>query len=92
MAASPALTQPRPRLCRPGFYRVGVTVTNGRFSDLAYRNFRVFDNIPEIGTEGQAADWAFQEVIRREGLWWTAQSYLPVGPAHPAPTARPRSN
>ena len=52
----------------PGFFRVGVTVTNGRYSDLAFRDFRVFDDIRRIGTEGQAADWDFEEVSRREGL------------------------
>ena len=34
----------------PGFYRVGVTVTNGRFSDLAYRDLRVLDDIPLLGS------------------------------------------
>jgi hypothetical protein len=52
----------------PGFYRIGVTVTNGRFSDLAYRDFRAVDDGPELGTEGNAADWVWDEVYPREGL------------------------
>ena len=54
----------------PGYYRVGVTVNNGRFSDLGYRDFRVVDDCSELGTEGQAADWAWTEVLQREGLNW----------------------
>ncbi len=67
----------------PGFYRVGVTVTNGRFSDLAYRDFRVVDDIPPLGVGGavgKAADWGFQELAPREGLYWQDQRYIPVGP------------
>jgi parallel beta-helix repeat protein len=52
----------------PGFYRIGVTATNGRFSDLAYRDFRVVEDRPEWGTEGPAADWGWEEVYPREGL------------------------
>ena len=49
-------------------HSVGVTVTNGRLSDLAYRDFLVYEDIPEFGTEGQAADWSWGEVQPREGL------------------------
>ena len=45
-----------------------MTATNGRFSDLAYRDFRVVEDRPEWGTEGQAADWDWNEVYPREGL------------------------
>ncbi len=45
-----------------GPYSPGVTVTNGRFSDLAYRDFLVYEDLPEIGTEGQAAQWSWGEV------------------------------
>ncbi len=69
-----------------GFYRVGVTVTNGRYSDLGFRNFRVIDDIAELGTEGQAADWSFTEVEPR-ALAWSAQVCAPVGPARPVPNA-----
>lgn len=43
----------------PGFYRVGLTVNNGLLSDLAWRDFYVVGDAPEIGTEGQAADWTW---------------------------------
>ena len=70
-----------------GFYRVGVTVTNGRFSDLGYRDFHVVDDIPPLGVKGavgKAADWAFQEVFPQEGLYWTQQVYIPcAGPRRP---------
>ena len=64
------VTQPRAAhvFKAPGFYRIGVTATNGRFSDLAYRDFRVVEDRPEWGTEGQAADWGWDEVYPREGL------------------------
>ena len=42
----------------PGFYRVGVTVTNG-LSDLGWRDFYVVEDVTEIGTEGQAAEWSW---------------------------------
>jgi len=43
----------------PGFYRLGLTVTNGGFSDLAWRDLYVVENVDEIGTEGTnaAARW-----------------------------------
>lgn len=47
------------KFSRPGFYRIGLTVNNGLFSDLAWRDFYVVCNLPEIGTEGQAADWTW---------------------------------
>lgn len=43
----------------PGFYRVGVTVTNGLLSNLAWRDFYVVGNSAEMGSEGQAADWTW---------------------------------
>ncbi|MBN2559593.1 MAG: right-handed parallel beta-helix repeat-containing protein [Phycisphaerae bacterium] len=44
---------------RPGFYRVGLTVDNGRFPDLAWRDFYAVEDCAEQGTEGQAADWGW---------------------------------
>ena len=32
-------------------------MTNGRYSDLGFRNFRVIDDVPELGTEGPATEW-----------------------------------
>ncbi len=40
-----------------GFYRVGVTVTNGSRSGLAWRNVYVVGTEAEVGTEGQAGKW-----------------------------------
>ena len=42
-----------------GFYRLGLTVNNGLLSDLAWRDFYVVDDIAELATEGQAADWTW---------------------------------
>ena len=51
----------------PGFYRVGLTVNNGELSDLAWRDFYVVEDVRELGTEGQAADWSWidpQSVVK----------------------------
>ena len=75
----------------PGYYNVGMTVNNGRYSDLGSRGFRVVDDCPELGTEGQAADWDWEEVIPRQNLYWDPKS--PNSP--PAPpvqvVAKPQS-
>jgi parallel beta-helix repeat protein len=42
---------------KPGFYRVGVTVTNGSRSALTWRNVYAVSEGQEVGTEGQAAKW-----------------------------------
>jgi parallel beta-helix repeat protein len=52
-------TAPAHAFSKPGFYRVGLTANNGLFSDLAWRDFYVVGNAPEIGTDGQAADWTW---------------------------------
>ena len=43
----------------PGFYRVGLTVNNGLLSDLAWRDFYAVEDVEELGTEGQAAEWSW---------------------------------
>ncbi|MGA2035311.1 MAG: right-handed parallel beta-helix repeat-containing protein [Thermoguttaceae bacterium] len=43
----------------PGFYRVGLTVNNGHYSDLAWRDFYAVEELTELGTEGQASDWGW---------------------------------
>lgn len=46
---------------KPGFYRVGVTVTNGVLGGLGYRDLIVAAPVKEeVGTEGQAARWGFE--------------------------------
>jgi parallel beta-helix repeat protein len=46
---------------RPGFYQVGVTATNGVFSDLGWRNVYVVSREPELGTESSATAWTFTD-------------------------------
>lgn len=43
----------------PGFHRLGLTVSNGSLSDLAWRDLYVVDDVEELGTEGQAKDWSW---------------------------------
>jgi hypothetical protein len=43
----------------PGFYRVGLTATNGLLCDLAWRDFYAVDDGEEWGTEGGAAQWSW---------------------------------
>ncbi len=43
----------------PGFYRVGVTVTDGKLSDLAWLDAYVVEDVEEVGTEGNASEWGF---------------------------------
>lgn len=43
----------------PGFYRVGVTVTNGYLAGLAFRDVYAVRPGDEIATEGQAGEWAW---------------------------------
>jgi parallel beta-helix repeat protein len=45
----------------PGFCRVGLTVTSGPLSDLAWRDLYVTEPVNEIGTESalSAAQWSF---------------------------------
>jgi parallel beta-helix repeat protein len=46
---------------QPGFYRVGVSITNGQLSNLAWRDFYVVADIPEPATEGAAKQWSLVE-------------------------------
>jgi len=43
----------------PGFYRVGVTATNGFLSALAFKDVYAVGNAVELATEGQAARWGW---------------------------------
>lgn len=43
---------------KAGFYKVGVTVNNGKKADLASINVYVVDEGREIGTEDKAANWS----------------------------------
>jgi parallel beta-helix repeat protein len=44
---------------KPGFFRLGLTVHNGRLSDLAWRDLYVTEDLAEIGTEGNATAWSW---------------------------------
>lgn len=44
---------------KPGFYRLGLTVTNGLLSDLAWRDVYITQDLPELGTEGQVDGWSW---------------------------------
>jgi hypothetical protein len=57
---------------RPGFYRVGVTVSNGVLADLACRDLIVTDKVTkEIGTEGESSRWGFElEGNDGQGKMW----------------------
>ncbi len=46
-----------PKFQTPGFYRIALTVNNGLLSDLAWRDFYVTEDLPELGTEGQPDGW-----------------------------------
>jgi parallel beta-helix repeat protein len=46
---------------KPGFYRVGVTATSGALADLDSRDVFVVAGGPEIGTEGAASRWDWDD-------------------------------
>ena len=64
-----------------GRHSVGLTVNNGRFSDLAYRDFLVYEDVQEFGTEGQAGQWSWTEVQPREGLHISNRKVIELPPA-----------
>jgi hypothetical protein len=41
----------------PGFYRLALTVHNGRYSDLAWRDVYAVRDVQEFGTERGASSW-----------------------------------
>jgi parallel beta-helix repeat protein len=55
----------------PGFRRLGLTITNGRFADLAWRDLYVVEPVEELGTEGAgtAAQWSWLDP--RSGVAFT---------------------
>lgn len=46
---------------RVGFHRVGLNVSNGALSDLAWRDVYVVRDVTEIGTDSQAANWSIED-------------------------------
>jgi parallel beta-helix repeat protein len=61
---------------RPGFHRLGLTVSNGPFSDLAWRDLYVIDDGKEIGTEGRSREWGWIDPQSRVGFSDDAQTRL----------------
>ncbi len=46
---------------KPGFYRIGLTVSNGSLAGLAFRNFLALERIEkELGTEGGCNQWGYE--------------------------------
>lgn len=52
-------TEPRVahEFAAPGFYRIGLTVHNGALADLRWFDAYVVEDVPEVGTEGEADRW-----------------------------------
>lgn len=46
---------------RVGFHRIGLNVSNGLLTDLAWRDVYVVRDVTEIGTEGAAANWSIED-------------------------------
>lgn len=44
-----------------GFHRVGLNVSNGLLTDMAWRDVYVVRDVTEIGTEGDAARWSVED-------------------------------
>ena len=52
---------------KPGFYRVGLTVTNGYLASLGFVDFYAARPVKEIATEGQAAAWGWEMTANENG-------------------------
>ncbi|MBS0205731.1 MAG: right-handed parallel beta-helix repeat-containing protein [Planctomycetes bacterium] len=59
-------SQVRHAFQKPGFYRVGVNVSNSAGTELAWRDFYVIKPVTELGTEGAAADWSIADFHDRQ--------------------------
>lgn len=46
---------------RVGFHRIGLNVSNGLLSDLAWRDVYVVREVTELGTDVQAANWSIED-------------------------------
>ena len=73
-AAGPRVTHAFQKI---GPRSVGVTVTNGRYSDLAYCSFLAYDDVAEPATEGHAADWSWEELRGRDYQWHVPRGMKP---------------
>ena len=70
-----------------GPHNTGVTVTNGRFSDLAYCDFLTYEDVSEPATEGHAGDWTWEELEGRNYGW-----HVPRGQKASTATVKPVPN
>lgn len=70
------------RFTKPGFYRVGVTVDDGRLEDLAGLDVYVVDDSPEMGTDAHPDAWGVATPPRP--FDWTVDSSPPEAPSGPA--------
>lgn len=75
----------------PGFFRLGLTVSNSHLSDLAWRDFYVVEALPELATEGHAAEWGMAEEpnlkityrdVRDTKLTGSTSVYAMIDPYH----------
>ena len=69
---------------------IGVTVTNGRFSDLAYCDLLAYEDVPESATEGHAADWSWEELEGRNYQWHVPRGKK-ASDAKVTPVAKPNT-
>ncbi len=67
----------------PGFYRVSLTVNNGRLADLAWFDVYATPRGTEVGTEGMAAS-AWQTEIPAKAVEWAVDANPPYGAGNPA--------
>ncbi len=71
------------RYLDPGFYRVGVTVNDGRLADLAWFDVYVVEKGDETGTEGTTPDqWAAE--LPGKAVAWTVSDSAPDHSGNPA--------
>ncbi|MDB5351642.1 MAG: hypothetical protein JWN86_2889 [Planctomycetota bacterium] len=59
-----------------GFYRVGMTVNNGRSASLDWRDLYIVDDLPEIGTDGDLARWSWNDEQSKVIFTEDSRAYL----------------
>ena len=56
----------RHKFDRFGFHRLGLNVTDGKRSEIAWKNVYVISDSTEIATEGNTPDWSVQDFDERK--------------------------
>ncbi|WP_148598187.1 right-handed parallel beta-helix repeat-containing protein [Aquisphaera giovannonii] len=51
----------RHAFAKPGFHRLGLTVSNGSLSEIGWRDLYVADEGEDLATEGRAASWIWRD-------------------------------